>query len=150
MKLDDGTIVKGEKDPASMNFVVGYNQVIPALEKRILGAREGDVLSFVITPNEGFGPYKTELVKFRSYEEFPEGRTLEKGRWVIATNPKTRAKYSYFVKDKTDGGVFLDFNHPLAGKNLHYEVKIVKVRPATQEELAFLRPCEFKKLSETQ
>ncbi len=148
VRLDDGTIIKGGNRPAFMNFVVGYNQVIPALEKRLLGAEEGQSLSFTIPFAEAFGPYRNELVKFRSFEEFPEGRNLEIGKWVIASNEKTGAKYSYFVKDKNEDGVWLDFNHPLAGKNMNYEIKVIKVRPASQEELEFLRPCEFGKKAE--
>ncbi len=148
VRLDDGTIVKGGNPPAFMNFVVGYNQVIPALEKKLIGAEEGQNLSFTIPFTEAFGPYRSELVKFKTFDEFPEGKNLEIGKWVIASNEKTGAKYSYFVKDKEENGVWLDFNHPLAGKNMNYEVKIVKVRPATREELEFLRPCEFGKKAE--
>ena len=143
VKLDDGTVVKGENELASMNFIAGYNQILPALEYRLLGAKEGDVLEFTIPAVEAFGPYRKELVKFKNFEEFPEGKSLSVGKWVVATNPKTRAQYSYFVKEKTSEGVWLDFNHPLAGKDLHYFVKIIKVRPASLEELEYLRPCEF-------
>lgn len=51
-------------------------------------------------------------------------------------------QYSYFIKEKTETSITLDYNHPLAGKDLHYRVKIVHVRPALPEELQFLRPCE--------
>ena len=60
----------------------------------------------------------------------------------MATHELTQAQYAYFVKEKSDEAVVLDFNHPLAGKDLHYRVKVMKVRPASKEELEYVRPCE--------
>ncbi len=142
VRLDDGSFVKGEEMPVSMNFVVGYDQVLPGLERRLMGLENQAMAEFVIPAREAFGPYMPSEVRMRTFEEYPKGRELQKGKWVVATEPDTNAQYSYFVKDKTDEGVFLDFNHPLAGKDLHYSVKVAHVRPATQEELEYLRPCE--------
>ena len=142
VRLEDGTVVKGHPEPASMNFVVGYNQVLPALESRLLGKREGETLSFVIPAREAFGHKNPNKIKRKSFEEFPPGRDLQAGRWVVATNETTGAQYSYYVVEKDETGVVLDYNHPLAGKDLHYHVKIVKVRPITVEEKAELRPCQ--------
>lgn len=144
VQLEDGSYLKGSPySPASMNFTAGYDQILPSLENRLFGLKEGDETSFTIRAIEAFGPYRKELLKRKSFDEFPQGRTLVPGKWVVATNPLTKAQYSYKVVEKTDDDVLLDFNHPLAGKDLFYKVKIVKVRPATEEELSFLRPCEF-------
>lgn len=146
VQLEDGSYVKGSSNlPASMNFTVGYGQVLPALEASLYGLKEGEEVSFKIEAAEAFGPYKKELLKRRNFEEFPQGRNLTPGKWIVAINPETKAQYAYKVVEKTEHDVLLDFNHPLAGKDLFYKVKIIKVRPATEEELAFLRPCEFGK-----
>lgn len=141
IRLDDGTYIKGGSEMASMNFVAGYDEILPALERRLLGSEEGSSLEFVIPCREAFGDYDSNQVFVRSFDEFPEGRNLPEGKWIIATNDNTQAQYGYFVKSKSDNSVVLDFNHPLAGKDLHYRVKIVRVRPATEEELNYLRPC---------
>lgn len=142
VQLDDGSYVKGENRPASLNFIAGYSQVLPALEERLLGLEEGREVQFVIPAREAFGDRDPKQVKWRSYEEFPQGRNLQEGKWVIATNDRTGAQYSCFVVEKDDRGVRLDYNHPLAGKDLHYRVRVVKVRPAEASELEQLRPCE--------
>jgi len=142
VRLADGSYVKGENGPASLNFIVDYNQVLPALERRLLGLKEGEQVKFVIPAKEAFGEHDPSQVRERSFADFAEGRQLQVGRWVVATHPQTQAQYSYYVKDKSDTGVTLDFNHPLAGKDLYYQVKIVKIRPALDEELEYLRPCE--------
>ena len=144
IRLNDGSYVKGENGPVSLNFIVGYDQVLPALERRLLGFREGAVVEFVIPASEAFGEYDASQVHTRSFVEFPEGLVLEVGKWVIATNEQTQAQYGYYVKGKTEGTVTLDFNHPLAGKDLHYQIKVISVRPALKEELEYLRPCEHK------
>ena len=140
--LDDGSYVRGENGPVSLNFVTGYQQVLPALEQRLLGLSEGAESAFTIPASEAFGDHDASQVHVKSFEEFPAGRSLEVGKWIIASNEETQAQYSYFVKDKTEETVTLDFNHPLAGKDLHYQVKIIGVRSALKEELEYLRPCE--------
>jgi FKBP-type peptidyl-prolyl cis-trans isomerase SlyD len=142
IRLQDGSYVKGESNPVSLNFVVGYDQVLSGLERRLLGLEEGAVVEFVIPAYEAFGEYDASQVQTKNFEEFPQGRSLEVGKWVVATNEQTQAQYGYHVKEKTEGTVTLDFNHPLAGKDLHYQVKVTKVRPVLKEEMEYLRPCE--------
>lgn len=140
--LDDGTYVRGEGGPVSLNFVTGYEQVLPALERRLMGLSEGTEIAFIIPASEAFGEYDPSQVQEQSLEEFPEGRNVEEGKWIVATNEQTGAQYGYFVRAKTENTVTMDFNHPLAGKDLHYHVKVASVRAALKDELAYVRPCE--------
>jgi FKBP-type peptidyl-prolyl cis-trans isomerase SlyD len=142
LRLDDGSYVKGENTPASMNFIAGYGQVLPALENELIGLEQGSEKELKIPAGEGFGERDQSLVHIMSLSEFPRGRDLEPGKWAIAKNEATGAQYSYFVCEKTDSTITLDYNHPLAGKDLYYKVKVVLVRQAFAEELEFLRPCE--------
>jgi len=145
VRLEDGEIVKGdpEKGLAHMEFVTGYNQVIPGLERRLIGMSRGDRGEIAVPPEEGFGSYNPKLIQEKIYAEFPEGRNLEEGRWVRATNPDHRVTFGYFVLEKKQDRVVLDYNHPLAGKTLFYEFTVEDVREASREELEILRPCEF-------
>lgn len=145
LRLEDGTYIKGENAPASMNFITGYGQVLPALEKRLLGAAEGEEMELVIPSREAFGEHDATLVRTLSYEEFPAGRQLQSGKWAVAKNEGTQAQYTYLVLEKTDSSIKIDYNHPLAGRNLFYRIKIAHVRPALQEELEEIRPCEHGK-----
>ena len=146
VRLKDGSFVRGsQQEAASLNFIVGYGQVLPTLERRLLGLQVGETSRFAIPATEAFGEQDPSQVKRRRLDDFPEGRRLEVGKWVAATNPATQAQYTYFVKEKTDEEVVLDFNHPLAGEDLFYEVTVTHVRQALPEELEFLRPCEQEK-----
>lgn len=142
--LKDGFCVRGENGPVSLNFVVGYNQVIPGLERRLLGHTQDETVEFVIPAREAFGDYDHSQVRRSTFDEFPQGSQLEVGKWVVATNEDSGAQFNYYVKQKDDDSVTLDFNHPLAGEDLHYRVKIVHVRAALPEELDYLRPCRHE------
>ncbi len=144
LKTSDGEYVKGDpaEGPAILEAFTGYNQLLPGLERRLVGRKAGQKMKPRLSPDEAFGPYRPERVKEKGYDEFPEGRQLEEGRWAVARDDRTGAAYGYFVKKKEEDRVVLDFNHPLAGKELVYDVEILEVRPATEEEQALLRPCE--------
>lgn len=144
VRLSDGSFVKGENGPVSLNFIVGYNQILPALEQRILGMTIGDTRDFTIPAKEAFGPRDPSQIHRRLFSDFPEGRNLQVGKWVMARNEVTQAQYSYFVRDKSEEWVDLDFNHPLAGEDLTYHVVVTHIRPATRDELEYLRPCEVE------
>jgi FKBP-type peptidyl-prolyl cis-trans isomerase 2 len=144
--LESGEIIKG--DPADsleyMDFVTGFNQVLPGLERRLISLKKGDEMTIEIPPEEAFGPYDPALVQEKSFSEFPQGESLEAGKWVLATNVQHKIKSGYFVREKGSNGITLDYNHPFAGKVLIYNAVIVEVRTATQEELALIRPCDFE------
>ena len=143
VRLADGAYVRGsEAGPASMNFVCGYGEVLPALEKRLLGMEEGAEASFVVPAAEAFGERDPNLVRRRDFKEYPVGRTLVPGKWAVGTDPRTGATVSHFVVARDEDGVTLDDNHPLAGRDLHYRVRVAAVRAALPEELAHIRPCE--------
>ncbi|MEN6441781.1 MAG: peptidylprolyl isomerase [Syntrophobacter sp.] len=150
LRLEDGTFIKGEAGPVSMNFVAGYSQVLPGLEARLMGLSEGTRTELVIPPAEAFGEHDKNQVRTVSFEEFPAGRNLEPGRWGAARHRETNSEYGYFVVAKTGSSVTLDHNHPLAGKALHYRVTVVRVRPASTDELEFLRPCEHEQTPSAQ
>ncbi|MGD8372063.1 MAG: peptidylprolyl isomerase [Syntrophobacterales bacterium] len=145
VRLEDGEIIKGDPEEglAHMEFVTGYNQVILGLEKRLIGMCEGEKGQIAVPPEEGFGLNNPSLIQEKFYKEFPEGRNLEEGRWVRATNPNHRVTFGYLVLEKKPDRIILDYNHPLAGKTLIYEFELEEVREASQEELEILRPCEF-------
>jgi len=127
---------------ALLDGYTGYGQLLPGLEARLLGRCAGERVRIHVPPEEAFGPYREDLVKEKRYEEFPQGRAMQQGRWVEARDAKTRAAYGYFVREKDEERVVLDYNHPLAGRELIYDLEVLEVRPATEEEKILLRPCE--------
>lgn len=144
LKTDRGEYVRGDpkEGDAILEFYTGYRQVLPSLEERLIGRSQGERLGFEIGAEEAFGSYREDLIREKSFDEFPEGRSLVPGKWVVARDEKTRAAYGYYVREKRRNSIVLDYNHPLAGKTLTYELVIEEVRPATQEEKILLRPCE--------
>ena len=142
LRLEDGSFLKGENTPASMNFIAGYGQVLPPLENELIGLEQGEQKELTIAARDAFGERDPNLVRTMALSAFPQGCDLEQGRWAAAKNDATGAQYSYFVSEKTDSTITVDYNHPLAGKDLHYTITVLLVRPALPEELEFLRPCE--------
>jgi FKBP-type peptidyl-prolyl cis-trans isomerase 2 len=152
LRTDQGEYVRGDprEGDAILEFFTGYRQVLPSLEERLIGRSSGERLRFEIGPEDAFGQYREELIREKSFDEFPEGRSLEAGKWAVARDDRTRAAYGYYVREKKQDSIILDYNHPLAGKTLIYELVIEEVRPATHEERVILRPCEAGKGGEGQ
>jgi FKBP-type peptidyl-prolyl cis-trans isomerase SlyD len=144
LKTGEGEYVKGDPREgfAILEVFTGYDQLIPGLEKRLVGRKAGEKMQVRLPPEEAFGPYRPDLVQEKRYDEFPEGRHLEEGRWAVARDDQTRTSYGYFVKKKEKDRIVLDYNHPLAGKELIYDLEIREARPAAEEEVLLLRPCE--------
>jgi FKBP-type peptidyl-prolyl cis-trans isomerase SlyD len=144
VRLETGEIVKGDpaRGFAHMEFVTGYNQVLPALETKVIGLGEGEELEFSVPPEHGFGPYDPGLLREKTFAEFPQGKELEEGRWVRATNLDHLVSFGYKVLEKRADRVMLDYNHPLAGKTLLYKVRIEKISEVDNEDLELLKPCE--------
>lgn len=144
LRTAEGDYIKGDprEGLAILEIFTGYNQLLPSLEKRLIGLRAGEKMQPRFSQDDAFGPYRPEMVKEKGYDEFPEGKHLEQGKWAVARDETTGTAYGYFVKEKKKDRIVLDYNHPLAGKELSYDLEILEARPATEEEQALLRPCE--------
>jgi len=143
LRLDSGEQIRGTAEaPAYLKFIAGCNELMPGLERRLLGLREQDAVEFVIPAEEAFGEYDPENIQAWSHKVFPPEMEVQVGQQVIPANLPFPPEYPLIVKEVTKNSVILDMNHPLAGHDLHYQVKVIEVRPATPEELEPLQQCK--------
>jgi FKBP-type peptidyl-prolyl cis-trans isomerase SlyD len=141
--LDSGEQLRGTPEaPGVLTFVAGCNEVMPGLERRLRGLREQDAVEFVVPAAEAFGNYDPKFVQEWSPKVFPSGMELKPGQKVIPANLPFPPEYPLTVKEVREDAVILDMNHPFAGHDLRYWVKVIEVRPATPEEMEPLKQCQ--------
>ena len=127
-----------EEEP--MVFIQGLSGLPEGFEKNVEGLSDGNEFNFTVNAEDGYGEIDDEafidlpldLFKIEN-GELPEGM-LEVGNFIPMTNDEGH-KLTGRVIEVTDSTVYLDFNHPLAGKNMHFEGKILAVRDATKSEI---------------
>lgn len=126
VKLEDGGVVETTRGGEPLSFTVGSERLLPGLEEAILGLKKGDRKEVTIPPEKGFGKRREELLKEVPRSMFKEGAELSRGAWIelrpIAGPPRLAVIHE--VKEDT---VVLDFNHPLAGRTLTFDIEIVDV-----------------------
>jgi len=121
-----------EEDP--ILFVQGQGQIIPGLERGIAGMALGERREVVVAPGDAYGEVDTGAYGLVPRTEFPPEIPLEVGV-ALQLKDKEEEVTDAFITEVLDQEVRLDFNHPLAGKELTFSVSVVKLRPATQEEI---------------
>jgi FKBP-type peptidyl-prolyl cis-trans isomerase SlyD len=120
------------KDPVT--YMHGHNNIVPGLETQMAGKQSGDKFSATVLPEDAYGLRDPNAV-----QRVPIKHLQSKGKIVpgqmVAVNTRDGARHALVVK-VGHFNVDLDLNHPLAGKTLVFEIEIVDVRAATEEELA--------------
>ena len=130
---NDGNVIdQSEKEPLA--YLHGSGQIIPGLEKELAGKTVGDELKVTVSPEEGYGEFDQSLLTKVEKQHLAGIPNLEVGMQVQGESPEGVAVFT--VKEITDTEVTLDANHPLAGQTLNFDVKVVEVREATEEELS--------------
>lgn len=131
----DGEVVDSTEGDEPLNFLQGHQNIIPGLERELTGMKIGDNKKVVVTPAEAYGEIDPDNIIDVPREEFPEEIPLEPGTELEVKNADGEV-LSATINEVNGDTVKLDFNHPLAGKELTFEVTIVDLREATEEELA--------------
>lgn len=127
LSLDD------DEGPVSVEYVHGYGQVLPAIERGLEGAAPGTRVVVKATPADAFGDYEPEG-RFELDKAGLEGSDqLELGEEFVASGPD--GDFVMRVLEIRDESLIVDTNHPLAGKTIRFEIDVLEVRPATEEEL---------------
>ncbi|MNQ94398.1 FKBP-type 16 kDa peptidyl-prolyl cis-trans isomerase [compost metagenome] len=127
IKLDNGDVVDStfEKQPAT--FKVGDGNLLPGFESVLFGLKTGDKRVLAIEPEQGFGQPNPQNLQVMPRDQFKD-MELSEGLLIIF-NDAANAELPGVVKLVDDTHVTVDFNHPLAGKPLSFEVEILSVRP---------------------
>lgn len=134
LHLGDGKYIEESEQDDPLVYLHGYEEIVPGLEKALEGKKAGDSLKAQVSPEDGYGEYDEDSVEEVPREEFPADLELEAGGIVTATDDEGD-EVEFLVKEVRPKTVVVDFNHPLAGKTLHFEVTVREVRKATAEEL---------------
>ena len=117
-----------------MPYLHGAGNIIPGLEKELAGKKVGDKLTVNVPAAEAYGEYHEQLVNDVPREAFQGVDQIEPGMQFQANTPEGVQVIT--VKAVNGETVTVDANHPLAGQDLNFDVEIVEVREATEEESA--------------
>lgn len=129
---DKGALLDTNKEKEPLVYTHGQGQIIPGLEKALIGLRTGDAKHVVIRPEEAYGPIRPEAVVEVPKERIPE-KLQTVGAHLVAQRKDGQPMHA-FVKEVKEKTVVLDTNHPLAGKALTFDVKIVGVETAQEKK----------------
>ncbi|MFW5705082.1 MAG: FKBP-type peptidyl-prolyl cis-trans isomerase [Nanoarchaeota archaeon] len=136
--LDDGTVFDSSEGKEPLEFIFGVGMIIPGLEVGIKGLKVGDKKSVKVESKDAYGEYKDEALNEVPKTQFPPEAKLEVGMQLAAQSPM--GVIPVRVAEIKDDSVLVDFNHPLAGKDLVFDVEIVEVNEATPEDMAKFMP----------
>jgi FKBP-type peptidyl-prolyl cis-trans isomerase SlyD len=117
-----------------IDYVHGYGMLVPGLEAALVGLETGDEREIVVSAEEGYGEHDEDLVLEVERSEFPDPAKVSPGDEFLAESPDG-SDVPMRVVEVRDDSVIVDANHPLAGLALHYKVKVLVVRSATEEEI---------------
>jgi FKBP-type peptidyl-prolyl cis-trans isomerase SlyD len=134
------TLVEKVEQDNPMVFLYGVSGLLERFEDNIKGLSIGDRFEFSIDPEEGYGEFDEEAVVNLPKDVFKVNGTvdntmLQPGNFIPMTDNEGNRLQGRVLEIEEDS-ILMDFNHPLAGKNMHFKGEVVGIRDATSEELA--------------
>jgi len=129
-KLEDGFEFDSSKDKEPIAFVIGKGEVIPGFEKAVEGLAVGDTKTVEIPADQAYGPHRDEMVIKAKRSEMPEGLDLKVGNQLEGRSQSEEGEPQsviFTITGLTDDEVTLDANHPLAGKDLTFDIELVEI-----------------------
>jgi FKBP-type peptidyl-prolyl cis-trans isomerase SlyD len=132
---DDGETLDTSSGRDPLTYLHGARNIIPGLESALTGKAVGDEVQVTVPPEQAYGEFDAELVQLVPHEAFEGVEDVKPGMQFEARSPEGGAQV-VIVREIKDDGVVVDGNHPLAGRVLHFDVKVEDVREATDDEVA--------------
>lgn len=131
LTLEDKTVIESNVGREPMTYLQGAHEIVPGLEKALVGLTKGEKKHVVVKPSEGYGEVDPKAVQELKKSMIPE-QARKVGAQLEAKSPDGQSMFPIVtaVKDET---VTLDFNHPLAGKALIFDVKVLEIRAGEKE-----------------
>ncbi len=131
----DGELFEAEDEP--VEFVQGEGEVLPGLERALMGLEPGASLRVTLPPAEAFGDYNPEGLVSVPRSELPAGVELKKDEWITVVvqgdegdAPEDQGEMDMRIVEAEGDEVILDANHPLAGQEVTFQIEVLAVRAA--------------------
>lgn len=128
----DGQEVEDATADDPLDYLHGAENIVPGLERELTGKKVGDKFTVTLQPEDAYGDYDPDDTEAIEREDLPDG--LVPGMEIVLEDDEGYIMEAT-VSEITDDAVILDFNLPFAGKVVTYEVEVIKLRKAEQEEL---------------
>jgi len=125
-KLDDGTVFDSSQERDPLEFTIGEGQIIPGFEQAVVGMNPGDNKTANIPVDKAYGPRRDEMVMDVDKGQFPENITPEIGQKLQMTRSDGQV-IMVTITGVSEANVTLDANHPLAGKDLTFDIQLVEI-----------------------
>jgi FKBP-type peptidyl-prolyl cis-trans isomerase SlyD len=134
LKDDDGTLLDQSQPGHPLTYLHGHKNIIPGLEASLEGKAVGETVEVRVAPEDGYGEPNPSLEQVVPRDRFQGVESLAEGMQFQASTEQ--GPVSVRVVKVDDDDVTVDGNHPLAGKHLNFNVTVLEVRAATEEEIA--------------
>lgn len=131
---DQNEVLDSSEGMGPLEYLHGHNNLIPGLERELEGKKAGDTLKASIAPADAYGEFQDALVVEVDRSQFPDDVEITVGMQFEAGSPEGSRVVT--VTEISDAKVTVDANHPLAGETLNFDVKVISVRDATEDEKA--------------
>lgn len=132
---DSGEVLDTSEGNDPLTYLHGAGNIIPGLENALVGKIAGDALKVQVAAKDGYGELRPEMIQVVPREAFQGVDSIEPGMTFNAQGPDG-AGQQVVIKEVAGDEVTIDANHPLAGLELNFDVQIVTVREASEEEIA--------------
>ena len=134
LKDENGSVLDSTEEGSPFLYIQGHQNIIPGLENELEGKDKGSTFNVSIPPKDGYGETNPNLVQEIPKDQFPEPNEIQEGMQFQADTPE--GPMILTVLEVLESAIKVDGNHPLAGKHLHFEVKVMEIRDATPEEIS--------------
>ncbi|MBF0518097.1 MAG: peptidylprolyl isomerase [Nitrospirae bacterium] len=124
--LNDGSVFDSSLEREPMEFTMGQGMLIAGFENGVLGMNEGDTKTVKISPEDGYGPYRDDMVLVVEKSQVPPNINPYPGM-VLQVRSNDGSSVNVTIAEIAETSVTLDGNHPLAGKELNFDITLVQV-----------------------
>jgi len=125
-RLNDGTVFDSSKDREPLEFQLGQGELIPGFEQAVDGMKPGDTKTIDLSPDQAYGQHREELIQKVPRQQFPTDMEFQVGQRFQIGQQKEQPMIVQ-VTDVTESDITLDGNHPLAGKNLIFDIELLGI-----------------------
>ena len=125
-RLEDGSVFDSSVEHETLQFTIGKGQVLHGVERAVIGMRPQESKTVLVPAAEAYGPHRDEMTTEVQRSQFPDSVELQVGQRLQITQ-KNGQSIAVSVLELSDSTVTLDANHPLAGKDLTFDLQLVEI-----------------------